>query len=220
MKNFHIERKLRLAKQYHKYERRDQFINGILAHHQYDHISPNSLSWWDDVEFILGGRRICVTWQHPRQIFCDKISDLAVTAARHLIRDGIESGLEHYDKVYKKLGRSRKKIQAYEMSFDNNDSYYDAINVEKSRLGEEVDFVIIPSIKVDILNWCRFVDIVAPIDIHNTDDLKKLATLVRQILTRKTTLDREFKNYKYTRDQWINEGLGGKPNHALIHRVV
>jgi hypothetical protein len=35
----------------------------------------------------------------------------------------------------------------------------------------------------------------------------KLATLVKRLLKRETTLDREFPDYVYTKEQWLVEAL-------------
>lgn len=55
MKNKQVERRRRLAKQYHQNKRGTPFVDGIMVWLQYEHIMESALSWWDGVEFVLGG---------------------------------------------------------------------------------------------------------------------------------------------------------------------
>ena len=50
---------------------------GLYIPHAYSNMSPQSLSYWDDVGFILNGQRIIVWWQHPRHIYANAIESTA-----------------------------------------------------------------------------------------------------------------------------------------------
>ncbi|NOS96906.1 MAG: hypothetical protein HOP25_00335 [Methylotenera sp.] len=48
----------------------------------------------------------------------------------------------------------------------------------------------------------HFVELCAPIEVRNEQDLIILANLVRKLLKRETTLEKEFPDYIYTKDNW------------------
>src|SRR5690348_14754951 len=113
MKNRQFELRRRLARQYHRNKRGDQFEGGILVRHDYGELDSNELSWWDDVQFILGGVRVAVAWQHPRHVYQGMIEEAAMKAAHHLYEQ-IDGGLfDGADKNYMKVGRNRKKAKSY-----------------------------------------------------------------------------------------------------------
>lgn len=91
------------------------------------------------------------------------------------------------------------------------------MRAEETRLSREAGFSIVPSLKVETLAWCRFVEIVAPIEIRNVAELGMLADLVRRILKGETTLADEFPGYVYGKDQWIGDGLAERPLSVVAH---
>ncbi|MGD9582712.1 MAG: hypothetical protein AB7V26_03435 [Lysobacterales bacterium] len=221
MKNRRFERLRRKARQYHRNHSGGQFEGGILVRHDYGEIAPDGLSWWDDVQFVLGGIRIAVAWRHPRHVYQDLIGEAAQLATSHLyekIEGGLFSGAE---KKYKKLGRSRKKIVSYTTTHRPGESaWYEALRCEEARLSREAEFSVAPSIKVEQLAWCRFVTIVAPIEVRSITELHPLANLVRRILLCETTLEREFPGYVYDQAQWLAEGLATSDPGLLSHRIA
>lgn len=221
MKNPRFELRRRLARQYHRNKRGDHFDQGILVRHDYSGIDPNDLSWWDDVQFILGGRRIAVSWQHPRNVYQDMIKDAAMEAVHHLY-EKIEGGLfEDAEKSYRKVGRSRKKVCGYTTKRrPGEQAWFDGLRAEESRLSKEAEFFVPPSFRVETLAWCRFVEIVAPIKIRNVKELRMLADLVRRILKGETTMEREFSGYRYDKSQWVADGLAERPRVVVSHRIA
>lgn len=221
MKNRQFELRRRLARQYHRNKRGDQFEQGILVRHDYSEFDANELSWWDDAQFILGGLRVAVAWRHPRHVYQGMIEDAAMKAAHHLYEkiDGdLFGGAE---KSYKKVGRSRKKIQSYTTTRrPGEQEWLDAVRAEEVHLSKEAEFSVVPSLKVEMLAWCRFVEIVAPIEVRNVSELRMLADLVRRILKGKTTLKREFPGYVYGKGQWVSEGLAEWPLYVVSHRIA
>ncbi|PHM29072.1 hypothetical protein [Xenorhabdus innexi] len=211
MKNRRFERNRHLAKQYHQNKHSDQFEEGILIRYDYTDQDPNGLSWWDDVMFIQGKVRVAVAWQHPRQAYHDKIEDAAFEAVDQLYQTHQKiknKGFLVKEKTYKKVGQSRKKTIGYTMfKNDDNQAWLDALNAEKARLCQEANFIIHPSFKIEMLAWCRYVHIVAPIEVRNVEELRKLAHLVRRLLKRETMLDQEFPDYTYGKTQWVADGL-------------
>jgi len=53
MKSKYFERLRRAAKQYHRNDRSTRFEGGIVVYHSYELVTPDELTRWDDVEFIL-----------------------------------------------------------------------------------------------------------------------------------------------------------------------
>jgi hypothetical protein len=215
MKNPQFEQCRRSARTYHRNKRGDQFELGILVQHDYRGVDPKGLSWWDDVQFIRGGRRIAVAWIHPRNSYQDLILADAHVATRHLY-DRIEGGMfSNESAVYRKVGRSRKKVSSYRTtSRPGEQEWFDALRTEEARLSRETSYSVYPSMRVESLAWCRFVTICAPIEVRNPGELRKLADLVRRLLMGQTTLAKEFPGYVYTRDQWQADGLTDQANRV------
>lgn len=221
MKNRQFELRRRLARQYHRNKRGDPFEQGILVRHDYDGIDPDSPSWWDDVMFVLGKVRINVAWRHPRYVYQSMIEDAAMKATEHLyekIEGDLFAGAE---KSYKKLGRSRKKVQSYTTTRrPGAQEWFDALRAEEARLSAAAEFNVLPCFKVEALAWCRFVEIVAPFEVRHEGELRALADLVRRILKGETTLEQECPGYAYGKAQWVAEGLAERPSHLVSHRIA
>ena len=221
MKNRQFELRRRLARQYHRNKRGHQFEQGILVRHDYGEFDVNDLSWWDDVQFILGGLRVAVAWQHPRHVYQGMIEDAAMKATHHLYEKIGGDLFDGADKSYKKVGRSRKKVQSYTtIRRPGEREWLDAVRAENARLSMDAEFSVVPSVKVKTLAWCRFVEIVVPVEIRNSAELRTLADLVRRILKGETTLEREFPGYISGKTKWIDEGLAEQPPHLVSHRIA
>ncbi|MDR0217934.1 MAG: hypothetical protein LBI71_03465 [Enterobacteriaceae bacterium] len=212
MKNRKFERNRRLAKQYQRNRHDCQFEQGILIYHDYSERDQNELSWWDDVSFILGSVRVMVDWQHPRYVYHNLIDEAAHNAVPRLQQDKENKSWFSKPK-YKKVGRSRKKVHYHTLQFsEDSKKWFAALSAEKARLRKEADFTLYPSMKVEMLPWCRYVTLVAPIEVRNAEELHKLADMVRRILKRETTLEAEFPDYTYGKAQWIADGLADQPD--------
>lgn len=222
MKNPSFERRRRLARQYHRNQHRDPFENGILVRHVYDGFEPGQLSWWDDVQFIRGKMRINVAWRHPRFVYQGLIEQAAMEAA-HPHYEQIHGDLfDGAVKSYQRLGRSRKKVSGHRMA-DHHPGvreWLDAVTAEQARLSREADYSVRPSFSVQQLNWCRFIEIVAPIEVRSVSELRELADLVRRILAHETTLEREYPGYFYSKTQWIADGLAERPQPVASHSLA
>lgn len=75
MKNTKFELYGRMQRQYHRRHSWGMSQGGLNIPHSYTETAPDGLSWWDDVGFILNGRRVIVWWQHPRQVYADAIQE-------------------------------------------------------------------------------------------------------------------------------------------------
>lgn len=222
MKNRPFEHQRRQARQYHRNRRGDHFENGILVRHVYDDRESGQLSWWDDVQFIRGKMRINVAWQHPRFVYQSLIEEAAMAATQPLY-EKIDGGLfDDAVKLHKRIGRSRKKVSGYRTAADRpgEREWFDVFRAEQERLGREAEFSVRTSFNVQQLNWCRFVDIVAPIEVRSIAELRALADLVRRILAHETTLQGEFPGYVYGKAQWIADGLAAEAPRVISHRLA
>ena len=175
-----------------------------------------TLSWWDDLGFILNGRRIMVWWVHPRMQYAERISSLAWQEAGETPLSG-EDIFGPAEKQFKKLGRSRKKITSYrtaELPAAMKDYYAQYDEIENRIQGEGIDFVVSPSMKIQRLSWCLGVELCLPVEVRNRHELVELAALARRLLKREVTPNDEFPAYQYGREDWLAESVGRDSDRA------
>jgi hypothetical protein len=169
-------------------------------------MTPESLSWWDDVGFILNGRRIIVWWQHPRYVYANAISDKAWQTAG----DGPQDDwlTEGATKNYSKVGRSRKKLVSFtcRQPSPEQSQHYDLLRDIGERLRTDgIDFDVSTSWKWERLTWAMGVSLVAPLEVRNGAELALVAGLARRLILGQTTLEAEFSGYHYGRVEWLSE---------------
>ena len=178
-----------------------------------DYSQGRILSWWGDVGFILNGRRIMVWWVHPRMKYQDAIEDAAWAevgnppdSANHFLDEA------RCIKHYKRLGRSRKKIVAYQSPPTDSEAndFYERLWLTQDRIANEgIEFEIFPSLTIQALNWCTGVDICIPFEVLNENDAIALAGMVRHTLKNGRSLASIHNSipsgYQYGRDSWLGE---------------
>lgn len=204
MKNPSQERLRRLMRQYHSHHPW-RLEDGFFIPHLYP--KPGKLSWWDDIGFILNGRRVMVWWVHLRMKYADAINDLAWKEAGDPPARSADM-LASSEKQWKKVGRSRKKVASYlcRPTPDNLQDHYAKLRAIESRMESEgIDLVVPPSISVKRLAWCTGVDLCIPVDVRTDEEVRALAGLARRLLKGETTLSREFGAYEYGRAEWLAE---------------
>jgi len=204
MKNSNQELLRRLMRQYHRHHpwRLD---GGFFIPHLYP--KPRKLSWWDDVGFILNGRRVMVWWVHPRMEYADAINDMAWKEAGDPPARSADMFVPG-EKQWKKVGRSRKKVASYlcRPTPDSMQDYYTKLRAIESRMESEgIDLVARPSISVKRLAWCTGVEICVPVDVRTDEEVRALALLARRLLKGETNLANEFPGYEYGRAEWLAE---------------
>ena len=205
MKNQHEELLRRHMMQYHRHNQW-RLKDGLYISYAYP-LPLNKLSWWDDVGFILNGRRIMVWWVHPRMKYADAIEELAWKEVGEPPLHGADL-FEPSEKQWKKVGRSRKKVTAYRSrpTPDIQQDYYSKLSTIKKRLDADgVDMVVRPSMSVETLSWCRGVSLCIPVEVCNKAELGSLAALARRLLKGETTLADEFAGYQFGRADWKAE---------------
>ena len=175
MKNIHIEYLKRRAKEYHRTRRRDCFRDGMLIFHEYGDLSPDRLTWWNDVTFIMNDYRVALAWTHPRMAYEDTIDTEA-------------DRLHQWEQVRHEIMQSA--------------------NIE-----------IKPSLGV---RWCRYsrlVNLCAPVEVRDEDDLTQLVALTRRLVKREMTLSDAFPGYCYTRADWEQEHLHIAGIDLHVHKL-
>ena len=217
MKNSHLERLRRKMREYHRHHPWG-LDGGLFIPHEYPEGKANKLSWWDDVGFILNGRRVIVNWLHPRRAYLDAIEQQAFddvpAPSTPSTFEKFLSGQEPGTKHWRKLGRSRKKVIAETMpnTADEWIAFYDAVNAREDELGRVgIDLEVIPSMRIGLCSTATTIDLVAPMEVRSKEDIRTLAMLAKRLLKRETTIADEWPGYSYGRDTWLSEaGLRGR----------
>jgi hypothetical protein len=204
----------RTAKLFHRNDRGATFVNGLFAREQSVFPMPTELSWWEDVTFIRNKYRVSILWTHPRCLYDDAISAKSLENLSHLSlaeNDPFESSTPQYVKV----GKSCKKIGSYLANNSPNQDYYKKLQDEQQRLRQDNDIQIRPHVISYWTKHCRIVDICAPLDVRNHQDVATLVTLVKRLLNRETSLSQEFPNYCYTQHDSVLENQNiDQNNHS------
>jgi hypothetical protein len=206
MKNVRLERMALLQRQYHRNHQWRLSEGGLFIPHAYWDMTTESLSFWDDVGFILNGRRIIVWWQHPRHVYADALR----TQAWNEVVDGPDRDwpFDGATKNYKRVGRSRKKLVSYTLRQQSpaQRQHYDLLNTTIARLSAQgIDLSLKASWKWERLTWAMGVSLVAPIEVRSEVELAEVANLARRLILGQTKLETEFPDYVYSREDWLRE---------------
>lgn len=208
MKNPHYESLGRRMRAYHRARPWRLSEGGLYIPHAYWNMTPQSLSYWDDVGFILNGRRYMVWWRHPRDLYKARIEDLAWDEAGDDPQDDwlTEGGTTNY----KRVGKSgkRKKVSSYtsRSPSEAQQQYYDQLSHIEGRLKKEgIDLEVRLSWKWERLTWAMGVTLVAPLEVRNEQELAEVARLARKLVLRQTTLEQEFPGFVYDRASWLED---------------
>lgn len=209
MKNPHREQRRRQARDYHKHHpwRLD---GGLYIPHTYP--DTKKLSWWDDVGFILNGRRVIVWWQHPRRAYLDAIerqamADVLTPTSPNALEVAL-SGQTPGQKHWRKLGNARKKIVSTTIPRSSDEwlAYFDAVNAREEELMRTGIPLDVPaSMHIEQLKWATGVNLVVPVEVRRKEDIRALAGLAKHLLVWKTTIADEFPGYIYGREEWRSE---------------
>lgn len=210
MKNINQESKRRRVRQYHRNNPWWLNTEGLYVPHEYP--KRRELSWWDDVGFILNGRRVMVWWVHPRMKYADAIDD-AGWAEVGEPPTSLSSPLDpdSCTKQYKRQGRSRKKVVGYKSAPQAAEAtdFFDRLNTIQCRMeAEGIDMVVRPSMSITTLDWCLGVELCLPFEVLTEADVVSLADTVRQILKGGRSLalaDDVPADYQYGKTEWLAE---------------
>lgn len=208
MKNPHLECLAQRMREDHCLHPWSLSLGGLYIPHTYDHMKPDALSHWDEVGFILNGRRFMVWWEHPRAIYRSAIKDLAFKT----LGDGPDPGwlVVGATTLYKRVGKAgtRKKPAGHRSreSSDAQKAYYVQLNETIVRLSDEgVDLTIHPFWRWRRMSWGMSVELVVPIEVRNEQELAELAQLARRLVLQQTTLAEAFPGAVYDRASWLSD---------------
>lgn len=211
MKNPHLEFLGRRMREYRRHHPWGMSAGGLYIPHTYDDMRANDLSHWDDVGFILNDRPYMVWWRHPRDVYASAIETLAWEQQKVEHGEPPDSNwmFDGATTLYKQVGKSgkRKKPNAFRSreKSDELKSYYAQLSERETVLRQQgIDLEIRPSWK-----WKRYeafmgMDLVAPMEIRNEQEVAQLADLARQLVLRKTTLAERCPD-AYSRADWLRE---------------
>lgn len=215
MKHPHLETLARRMREHHRHHPWPLSPGGLYIPHAYDHVEPNPLSRWDDVGFILNGRRVMVWWVHPRQIVHDAIDALAWRQHEAELGPGPDPDwlTDGASTSYKRVGKSgkRKKPIGFQSRSPSEaqQRYYALLSERKKRLkAAGIAMDVHPSWTLKRYPWCMGIDLVAPMEVRNEQDLAQVAQLARDLMLRKTTLAERFPNARYGQADWLREQNG------------
>ena len=210
MKNRYQENLKKSAKLYHRNKRNSNFIRGLIQFHKYGLENASTLSWWDEVDFILNDYRVIVAWNHPRFAYQKFIESEAGKSITHLDVN-IDEMFSQTTPNYVKAGISRKIIKSYTMNqFSKElDSWSAAYKLPLQEIQHSDIHQVEPSITTQWLANGYLVNICAPIEVRCEEDLVKLVTLVKKLLIGETNLNWEFPGYIYLKEQWLTEHKEG-----------
>lgn len=203
MKNRAIEAMKLRAKLYHRKKLGDQFTNGIIARHLYSDMTPETLTFWDDVVLIVSDYRVALWWVHPRHQYHDLVEEEARQRIAQLRPES--NPFSDMTPNYKKLGRSRKKIVSWthKPTTDEWRNYFDLLAETERQVGQEVAFEVRPSMKIAWHSWCKGLSLCAPFEVRSEDDLLALTHIARRLVRRESTLMDEFGDYVYCQADWL-----------------
>ena len=217
MKQPHLEYLARRMREYHRHHPWELSPGGLYIPHTYDHMEPDDLSHCDDVGFILNDRRYMVWWRHPRHVYASAIETLArkQQEADHGEPPDSNWMFDGATTLYKRVGKSgkRKKPNAFRSreKSDELKRYYAQLFERETFLRQQgIDLEVCPSWSWRRYQDCMGMDLVAPVEVRNVQELAELAGLARQLVLRKTTLAERFPD-AYGRADWLREVGSPKP---------
>lgn len=212
MKNPRMERLALLQRQcFRRYPWR-LLQDGIMPVDSYEGRDPESLSYHEEVGFILNRRKIYVIWRHPRYQYYWAINTQALLEAGDSPQDWLQGWMDSGTKEYRRVGKLRKKHSGWttlggvpEKSAKEK-IYDDRLRDITRRLSTEgIDREFTASWKWTRRSGAMLVELAAPMEVHNEADLASVALLARRLMLGQTTLEAEFPGYRYTRADWLRE---------------
>ncbi len=186
MKNPRYERFRILMRQFHR-NHPWRLTNGLFIPHAYPELDKVNL--WDDVGFILNGRRVMVWWIHPHAMYEDEIARRACKEAGPMPED---SDVLHDERLWKRVGRSRKRVVTYRTQgwSDQMKAYFERVDTIEERLRHEgIDYEVRPSLVVRWYRWGIGMALCAPLDVRGVEGVRALAEMAGQLIRRRTTLE-------------------------------
>ncbi|WP_139379477.1 hypothetical protein [Zoogloea sp. LCSB751] len=179
MKNPRYERFRILMRQYHR-NHPWRLTNGLFIPHAYP--EPDKVNLWDDVGFILNGRRVMVWWIHPKARYEDEIARRAYEEAGPMPEDSAPWSEETR---CKRVGRSRKRAVTYRTQgwSDQMKAYFERVDAIEERLRQEgIDYEARPSLVVRWYRWGIGMELCAPLEVRGVEGVRALAQFAKRLM--------------------------------------
>lgn len=195
MKHKRLESLRRAAKRYAQNWQRPLTEDGHYVPHIYE--GEKKLGWWDDVFFKMGSQVVALWWIHPRMAYQDACDEQAWEWVN------TDFPLRKGEPVWKRVGRSRKKLAYSIMQPDENIAQrYAAFEKRADYIRRTSDIVITPYYTVKQYDWCRGVDVCMPVEVVNQSSLEHMARMMRNVLMGHCTFRALVDDYTYGREDW------------------
>ncbi len=192
------------ARHYHRHHTLTLNGDGLQVRHLYPASERKKLSWGDDVGFVFAKRQVMVWWEHPRMAYLHKLEDLA---SQQCVDQFPKKEVPFADTTpcRKRIGRGlRVKIKGYQSASigDAYLRYFDCEqNAQEILSKQDHQWVIRPSVKTTVLDWCQGVHLVLPVEIHDEQDLFFLKDVSQRFLRGDTSFLADYENYTFS--DWV-----------------
>jgi hypothetical protein len=207
------------AKLHHRNNTWNLNQHGLMVRHDYTDMTPESLSWWDDVGFIFGKRRIMVWWLHPRMVYKDRLDEMATQQCAEKYPKE-ENWLMKSEPIRRKVkGGNRVKTVLYRMLPISTElqNYYDNFNSTLASLAQQDHgWEIQPSLKSTVLDWCQGINLVFPVEIRCEDDLRLLRDVVERHLRGDRSVLSGYSAYTFTDWQSDQKTMASYTSESLL----
>lgn len=205
MKNRYYEMLRETAKRTRRNHR--HMHDGVAVYHLYGGEYAKTRSYWDDTGFMLGSQWVGVNYTHPRYMYEEECSSLAYEHVKAHGESTYEDRKLFADSkpIYKKVGKSRKKVHLWEMGEIGNQEFYAEWDRYTHMFKHGVFHTQLPHFKVYQCAWGRRVDICIPEEILCEDDLVMLCDIVKACLADPNYFKFKYGNYAYTWREYVAE---------------
>lgn len=212
MKSPRLERLARRMREHHRHHPWSLSEGGLYIPHAYHDMKPDDLSHWDHVGFVLNGRRYMVSWRHPRYLHASAIAALARQQQRTEHGEppapfGVSGNAAKRPQNDIPSGRQKKprRSERWDLS-DDWTRYQEQLTARTTVLRKlGIDLKVSPSWKWKRYEHCMGIDLVAPVEVRNEQELAQLAELARQLVNGQTTLAERFPGAVYGQSDWLRE---------------
>lgn len=174
-------------------------------YHCYD--GTKKMSWWDDTAFLVNGKRVVVTWIHPRLHYSDTCENIVYDNFKDPSPD--DGWLDKSTPVFKKVGKSRKKVVAWQTGGISNKSreYFEAKQEKIKTLEWDGDVEVKPYLKFEIWNHAINMNICMPVEVLDEAGVVALAKKCKYYYLNREAFVKDFSDYVYTKDNWRAENI-------------
>lgn len=206
MKNKKVEKLYQLAKNNRK--TKNSGGSKYKVYHSYLDEDRNLLrtkGYWDDVGVYGGSLFTVICWTHPRYMFEEKIREHVYEKMNTLYKE--ESFFNNFNKKYKKVGKSRKKVISYEYCVDTE--YNSPQKISYNQLFEDelkvTNHIQKCYINTYITKSARYIHVCYPVEVICEDSLKKMTDEVMGYSRDYSKFYEKYGEYGYSLSDYMNE---------------